>query len=49
MWNEIPSEMKPKLDSDSFVESSLCFATSDMAIINEADNKEYSQKLKKYL
>lgn len=49
IWREIPAHMKPTHSSEEIVETDLSFVTRDMALLTESQDKEYSQRLKKYL
>lgn len=46
--SDLPDYLKPIAGNDAMVTESA-FVTEDMALISEADNSDYSQKLKKYL
>lgn len=46
--NDIPNYLKPFINTEAVITESS-FVTSDMALISEAENKGYSQKLKQYL
>ena len=46
--DDIPSYLKPLINTEAVITENS-FVTSDMALLSEADNKMYSQKLKQYL
>ena len=48
-WNSIPDCLKPTVQYESFVSSDSSFVTENMAVFFEADDPNYSQKLKRYL
>lgn len=49
IWKEIPIDMRPSKSSTEIAETAYSFVTKDMAFLTESPNKEYSQKLRKYL
>lgn len=46
--SDLPDSIKPTSGNDATITENA-FVTEDMALISEADNSDYSQKLKKYL